>query len=240
MENIYILQFPTFQSSQETYTTHPAFHSVSNFKNHTRNQGLFEHHPNTAKMLGAQSFLLYALAGLSATTAHVLPRENRAHPSPKASPAVVPSQTDCIVPDIGLAGLEAPFTLSTFVEGFETYPLSLPAKHSPYGDQPFITTPASKSKALFRLKDGKLTTGGPNHDQYSAYFGPVEPIFPNPPAPLLFGDVDDGLRFNGGYACGPGGGLVLVLNTYPRKLIGFSRCYEQLLVSCLHESFPCR
>lgn len=167
-------------------------------------------------MLGTQSFLLYALAGLSVATSHALPREGKAQPPAKPKPVVVPSQADCIVPAIGLTGLFAPFTLSTFVEGFETYPLSLPAKHSKYGDQPFITTPALKSKALFRLKDGKLTTGGPNHDKYTAYFGPIPPVFPPYLTPLLFGEEDDGTRFNGGYACGPGGGLVLTLSTTPR------------------------
>ena len=166
-------------------------------------------------MLGAQSFLLYALAGLSATTAHVLPRENKTHSPRPVSPDVAPTQNDCLVPAIALSGLAATFTLGAFVSGDDVYPLSLP-KHSKYGDQPFITTTAVKSPARFRLTDGKLTTGGPNADKYSAYFGPVEPVFPNPPAPLLFGDVDDGTRFYGGYTCGPSGGVVLALNTTPR------------------------
>ena len=184
-------------------------------------------------MLTLQSFLVYALAGLSATTAHALPREDRgASPksnsvvpkpssvAPELDPGVVPSQ-DCVVPEIAILGLVADFTLSAFASGFfETYPLSLPAKHSKYGDQPFITTPAAKSKATFRLTDGKLTTGGPNHDKYTAYFGPVPPEYPPYYAPLLFGDEDQGTRFTAAYTCGPSEGVVLAL-TSPRTYTDF-------------------
>lgn len=159
-------------------------------------------------MLGPQSFLLYAAASMLASTAYAVPPPQRTTPQSTRVP-----EQDCAVPEVGLLGLAKPFTLSTFSPGFERLPLSLPATHSKYGDQPFITTPDAKSKALFRLKNGKLTTGGPNQDKYSAYFGPVPPEFPPYLAPLLFGDQDDGTHFTGGYACGPNGTLVLVLSS---------------------------
>ena len=166
-------------------------------------------------MLGPKSFLS-ALACLSITEALALPKQ----PSPVPSPDPI---GDCIAPAIALNTVVGPFTLAAIESGsgFETYPLQLPTSRSKHGDQPFITTPeVDRSKrALFRLTNGKLTTGGPNSDKYQAYFGPVPPISPSPPSPLLFSKKgSDFTGFYASYACVSGGATVLVLNAGTRKL----------------------
>lgn len=130
---------------------------------------------------------------------------------------------DCVVPEIAFIGLPSPFTLGLFGTGPPPLLLGLPRSQSPSGagEQPFIISSGKSHKkaAQFRLTDGKLTTGGRNHDKFTAYIGPVPPFQDFPPYlnPLLFGNGGESVSWFGSYACDESGSVVTVLSPDTRE-----------------------
>lgn len=152
-------------------------------------------------MLPPKSSLGALLAVLSVTT---------------AAPANLPGP-DCVVPDLAVASLQGPLTLSAFIDS-DPVPWTVSLRKLAGELQPFITRAKTAVAAEFTFTNGKLSAGSD-----TAYFGPSPPVWPPYLDELLFGKVGDAesLDFYGGYSCAAGGGYLIQLRTSERQLLLF-------------------
>jgi hypothetical protein len=83
--------------------------------------------------------------------------------------------------------------------------------------QPYISR-TRIAQPIFRLTNGRLTTGGDDHEQYPARFGPTILSFPPVLQPVYFGGPSSAAEeFSAGYACDAEGNQYLKLTTTQRK-----------------------
>lgn len=121
-----------------------------------------------------------------------------------AAPANITSTfTNCVFPDIAINTIDYSFTLraNTFNDNNIPWPVQLSTPAASKATQPYISR-TRIAQPVFRLTNGKLTTGGPTHTRFRAFFGPTIKVFPPELQLLLFGG--NGVAFNGffaGYAC---------------------------------------
>lgn len=173
-------------------------------------------------MYGSKALLLSALVALlSVTTAAPAPAANTTEDASLSG--------GCIVPEIAFNTINEPFTLTAVTnKPADALSVILPAFSAKKAGQPFITR-TRIAQPLFRLTDGKLTTGGPKYKKFPAYFGPTILIFPPVLQPLLFGGVDTtdttGTEFFAGYTCDAQGKIYLELRTIERKSPSSSNSY---------------
>jgi hypothetical protein len=107
---------------------------------------------------------------------------------------VAPIETACEFPFVAFDTLEEPFTLTALSEASgNELSVALLRGSPPPIVQPFIAPIRfGVPPTLFRLTNGRLTTGGPNSDLFPAYYGPVIEIGPLVLEPLLFGGEEEG------------------------------------------------
>ena len=159
-----------------------------------------------ATMQGPTTFLLTSLLSLLSLTA-----------SAPADPAPTPA-TACAVPEIAFATIEKPFTLTALVDKpVSDWFVLLNPPTAQTAQQPYISH-TKIAPPVFRLTNGKLTTGGPKNDKFPAGFGPTIAIFPPVLQPLLFGGGESPADFFAGYACDASGKRYRELRTNKRKL----------------------
>ncbi len=126
----------------------------------------------------------------------------------------------CLIPAIVRSTIKSPFTLSAFTDEPNDieWAVQLDPPSTTQATRPFISR-SKIAQPIFRLTDGKLTTGGPNDDQFAAYFGPTLTIFPNPLQPLFFGGSNQPrpLEFEAVITCDAERNVYTKLRTTRRK-----------------------
>jgi hypothetical protein len=131
----------------------------------------------------------------------------------------------CVVRPIAFSTIASPFTLSALTLTAEDpnnnnnieWPVQLDPPSATRTTEPFISR-TKIAQPLFRLTNGNLTTGGTDHDQFAAYFGPTIQIFPPVLQPVQFGGISSASPgFSAVFNCDAEGNTFLELRTFQRK-----------------------